>query len=118
MNAFFDARCGGCGKRFGWQGSPAGKPPCPKCGKHEGADASDVEAIVEFQRLLRLSYDAVATDLRRMQELSGLSLGQLAARLGVPRSTIENVISGRSRINETKRRLWVDLCGFGNDQSA
>jgi hypothetical protein len=28
----FDVQCRHCGKRFGWQGRLADRPPCPRCG--------------------------------------------------------------------------------------
>jgi len=29
---FFDVQCRHCGKRFGWYGRLADRPPCPRCG--------------------------------------------------------------------------------------
>jgi ribosomal protein S27E len=30
---FFDVQCGRCGRRFGWHGHLADRPPCPGCGR-------------------------------------------------------------------------------------
>lgn len=50
MNAFIDVSCPKCGKKFGWFGSPANRPPCPKC-RHEisHTEKAALQAALEKQ---------------------------------------------------------------------
>ena len=51
MIGMYDASCT-CGKRFGWQGTLADKPPCPKCGKYDKPSRSDIDQIETLERLM------------------------------------------------------------------
>lgn len=51
--AMFDATCTKCRKRFGWFGTLAEKPKCPKCGHHDKPSERDVKAIEDLMQKLR-----------------------------------------------------------------
>ena len=112
MNAFFDATCSHCGARVSWRGTLSQKPPCSKCGRWDKPSQLETDMMETWRRLGSVGYNATHNDLAKMQEWSGLSVGQLAGRLGVPASTVRNVMNGKSRVSESVFERWVDLCGF------
>jgi len=52
VNAFCDATCPRCGKRFGWTGGTQDRPPCPRC-QHTVDPKELAEVEAELDRVRR-----------------------------------------------------------------
>jgi len=48
--AFFDVQCGRCGRRFGWHGRLADRPPCPGCGRLVPQNSADWRPVGDRER--------------------------------------------------------------------
>ena len=81
MPAMFDAQCK-CGKRFGWSGTAADRPACPRCGHRppqEELEAADRE-MEEFERLLAAQLEAEVCREREACERLQAALADAQAR--------------------------------------
>jgi ribosome-binding protein aMBF1 (putative translation factor) len=114
MNAMIDVQCA-CGKRFGWQGNFADRPPCPRCGARPPQaelDASDLNSEEDEQRRRTDPLCAAGDVLRQQRVDAGLSLRQAATKLEVGPAVLSSWEQGRARVPESYARKMVELYGL------
>ena len=111
---FMDATCPRCGKRIGWYGDVSDRPPCGGCGHQISpeATAADQAAMDEFREILAgKAGEGDGPTLARNRELAGLSVGQAAKLLRIPRSVLERIESGESTPGQDLRDLMGQIYG-------
>ena len=116
MSAMMDARCEKCGKRFGWSGEVADRPPCPRCGHQidPAKLAADQAVFDEFRELLlRHPRNANATELRKQRTAAGLTVGQAVAETGIVLARLLDLEQGRKRPTEDEAARLAKAYGVG-----
>ncbi len=118
MNAMIDASCPRCKKRFGWCGSPANRPACPKCG-HRPPQAEldkDEATMNDFRELLAELRTANPgwDKWRKARVAAGLTLRQAAKLLEVAPTALSEIERGENRPSEALAGRMIRCYGGGD----
>lgn len=109
MSALIDAACPSCRRRFGWAGTMADCPACPRCGYQLDRTAlkHDEAELANFRQFLG----------RRKQRIdAGLTLRRAAELLGVSAMELSEIEQGLTEPSEemTRRMAKVYRTGSSN----
>jgi ribosome-binding protein aMBF1 (putative translation factor) len=116
MPMMIDVQCSKCSKRFGWSGSFATRPPCPRCAHRPPQaelDAIDARMAADDERRRTDPMAATAETLRRQRVDAGLTLRQAAAVMGMAPSDLSDVENGRSPLAEETAAKMRTAYGVG-----
>jgi ribosome-binding protein aMBF1 (putative translation factor) len=94
MSMMIDAQCSKCARRFGWSGTMAQRPACPRCGFRPPQADLDAAArkMEEYSERLRTHPANAGAEMRRQQRVdAGLTLRQAARLLDVMPSVLSEI---------------------------
>ena len=115
MPAMIDVQCPKCNRRFGWYGTMANRPPCPRCQyrpPQEELDAADAR-MEAFHERLRTNPLAASAEVRRQQRLdAGLGLRQAAKLLGVHPVELSQIERGEKEPSAELAGRMVEVYGL------
>lgn len=118
MTAMIDASCPKCGRRFGWCGTMANRPACPRCGHRppqEELEAAEAEMKAMEEQLLTHPRDAGGAMLRKQRVGAGLTLHQASGLLGLSAVELSRIERGLVRPSEELAAKMADVYGTGQE---